>query len=465
MIRFILNNEFVQTDLSEGSSLVDFIRYDAALLGTKIGCREGDCGACTVLQGVYKNGEVSYKNIVSCLTPLKNVHGTHIVTIEGVNMKHMSPIQKAMVDNAATQCGFCTPGFVMSFTGYAMSKQVPAKSFAIDAVSGNLCRCTGYKSIERAADSINAAMADKSLDHPVKWLVKKRYLPDYFLQIPERLAAVSPLPDHSEGSIVIGGGTDLMVQKHDEIAESKLQTFQSRKQMGMIEQNSDVVSIGAACTASDIAHHRIMKRIFPKINEYFRRVSSQPIRNIGTVAGNFINASPIGDLSIFFLSLNAWLTLTNGDEKRTAALKNFFIDYKKTDIHSLEFIETVHFNVPSEKFLFNYEKISKRTHLDIASVTSAIYLEMYNGKISHCGFSAGGVKAIPLYLQKTAEFFIGKKVSAEMLNAANDILQSEVSPISDVRGTESYKRLLLRQLMFAHFMELFPNTLDIADLL
>lgn len=465
MISFILNNELIHTDLPEGTPLVDFIRYEAALPGTKIGCREGDCGACTVLQGVYESGVVSYKSIVSCLTPLINAHGTHIVTVEGVNMKHLNPIQKSMVDNAATQCGFCTPGFVMSFTGYAMSKQIPAQSLAIASVSGNVCRCTGYKSIERAADSINVALADKNLQNPVKWLVDKQFLPDYFLQIPDRLAAILPLPDNFDGSIVMGGGTDLMVQKHDEIAESKLRKFQSRKKMQLIEQLDDVVTVGASCTADDMAHHPIMKRVFPKITDYIRLVSSQPIRNTGTIAGNFINASPIGDLSIFFLSLNAWLTLINGDAKRTVALKDFFIDYKKIDIRTSEFIETVHFKVPSVGFLFSYEKISKRTHLDIASVTSAICIEMKNGKIIRCGFSAGGVKAIPLYLQQTADFFVGKAISVDVLNVASDILQREISPISDVRGTESYKRLLLRQLMFAHFMELFPDSLDIANLL
>ena len=183
MITFVLNNQIVQTDKAEGTALLDFIRDDSSLPGTKIGCREGDCGACTVLEGTIKDGQVHYKSIVSCLTPLGNAHGKHIVTLEGINMHNLSPIQKAMVDNAATQCGFCTPGFIMSFTAHAMSHEKVNTKGAIDAVSGNICRCTGYKSIERAAEAIAEAMQNKNLEQPVKWLVEQNYLPDYFLNI------------------------------------------------------------------------------------------------------------------------------------------------------------------------------------------------------------------------------------------------------------------------------------------
>ncbi len=154
MITFILNNEKVSTGSPAGSSLLDFVRYETGLPGTKIGCREGDCGACTVLMGSLENGTVSYKSIVSCLTPLVNVHGKHIVTVEGINTGHLSPVQKALVDNSATQCGFCTPGIVMSLTAFSLADTKPTAETAIASVSGNICRCTGYKSIEKAAEAI-----------------------------------------------------------------------------------------------------------------------------------------------------------------------------------------------------------------------------------------------------------------------------------------------------------------------
>ena len=151
MIQFILNNTNLSTALPAGMTLLDFIRYERNLFGTKIGCREGDCGACTILVGQLKNGEIDYRSATSCLMPLGNAHGKHIVTVEGINFPGLSPVQQAMSDEGATQCGFCTPGFVVSLTGFCMQKR---NKDVVSAIDGNICRCTGYKSIERAAMNI-----------------------------------------------------------------------------------------------------------------------------------------------------------------------------------------------------------------------------------------------------------------------------------------------------------------------
>ena len=178
MITFILNNKLIKTENHQGTTLLDFIRYEMNLPGTKIGCREGDCGACTVLEGTIKDDKVKYKSIVSCLTPLGNAHGKHIVTIEGINMKELSPVQNALVDHAGTQCGFCTPGFVMSLTGHSLSEETSDKEKVIASISGNICRCTGYKSIEKAAESISQLLKIKDINDPVKWLVENKHLPE-----------------------------------------------------------------------------------------------------------------------------------------------------------------------------------------------------------------------------------------------------------------------------------------------
>ncbi|ALO16340.1 Isoquinoline 1-oxidoreductase subunit alpha [Salinivirga cyanobacteriivorans] len=458
MITFVLNNQIVHTDKAEGTALLDFIRDDSSLPGTKIGCREGDCGACTVLEGTLKDGRVLYKSIVSCLTPLGNAHGKHIVTLEGINMNDLTPVQKAMVDNAATQCGFCTPGFIMSFTAHAMSHQKVNAKGAIDAVSGNICRCTGYKSIERAAQANAEAMQNKDLKEPVKWLVEKHYLPDYFLKIPKMLREIeSPDIEFDENHKIMGGGTDLLVQQHDKIAESPINRFYLKDDLKQITVANNRVIIGAGCTANDIALSELMQDFFPKIKEQFKLISSEPIRNTATVAGNIMNASPIGDLSIFFLALNASVILNNKKQQREMPLKEFFLDYKKTAIEQGEFIEAIAFQKPEKGVLVNYEKVSKRTHLDIASVTSAMKIIVEKGIIEACSISAGGVKAIPLFLNKTSEFLTGKNLTPEVIQKANEIMQTEIAPISDVRGKSEYKRLLLKQILFAHFMELFPG--------
>jgi xanthine dehydrogenase small subunit len=199
MITFVLNNQLVSSEKPGGTSLLDFIRYEKDLHGTKVGCREGDCGACTVLEGTLKDGRLTYKSIVSCLTPLVNVHGKHIVTIEGIYTGSLSPVQKAFIENNATQCGFCTPGFVMSLTAHCLSKEKSDKQKAIASISGNICRCTGYKSIEKAAEDINGLIQSKSMEEPVNWLFENGFLPDYFLKIPERLSKIgmiSQIPEN-----------------------------------------------------------------------------------------------------------------------------------------------------------------------------------------------------------------------------------------------------------------------------
>lgn len=449
-----------------GTSLIDFIRYEMDLPGTKVGCREGDCGSCTVIEGTLNNGKVNYKSIVSCLTPLGNAHGKHLVTIEGINMKHLSPVQKAFIDNAASQCGFCTPGFVMSLTAYSLSKEKSTKQKAIASVSGNICRCTGYKSIEKAADDISDLLIDKNVENPVNWLVKNKFLPDYFLTIPERLTEIEKI-NHSEGSndIIIAGGTDLMVQKADDLAEANINPFHDRTDLKGIKIENVRCFIGAATTASEIEQSSIIKEIIPDISAYFKLISSEPVRNMGTIAGNIVNASPIGDLTIIFLALNAEVFVDGSGGGRAIPLKDFFQGYKKLSINKDEFIKTIAFQLPAKPILFNFEKVSKRKHLDIASVNSAIQIIMDGEKVKDCYMSAGGVSPIPLFLAKTSDFLMDKTITPDIIFQANIIMQGEIAPISDVRGSREYKRLLLRQLFFAHFLKLFPKRISSRNLL
>lgn len=464
MITFILNNKLVSTDKTCGTSLLDFIRYDQDLHGTKIGCREGDCGACTVLEGKLEDGKLVYKSIVSCLTPIGNAHGKHIVTIEGINMDCLSPIQHAFVANAATQCGFCTPGFVMSLTGHSLSYEKSNKEKAIASVSGNICRCTGYKSIEKAAEDISCILKDKNINDPIVWMVEKEYLPKYFLNIPKRLSEISKNEGISiTNDIIIAGGTDLMVQKAEEISESQIILFQGRKELKGINIENNKCFIGAATTGSMIEQSPIIRDMIPDITNFFKLISSEPIRNMGTIAGNIVNASPIGDLSIILLALNADIIINGVNGDKTIPLKKFYLGYKKLALSKGEYIKSISFPIIG-KSLINFEKVSKRTHLDIASVNSAIKIDLDGDLVKDCFISAGGVSPIPLFLSKTSEYLKGKTVCSETLIKANEIMQSEISPIGDVRGSIEYKRLLLRQLLFAHFIKLFPERIKFDDL-
>ena len=511
MTEFLLNDQPIRTSEAPASALLDFVRYHEQLKGTKIGCREGDCGACTVLVGeLAADGQtVHYQSMTSCLTPLGNAHGKHIVTVEGINAAgaQLTPVQQAIVDEGGSQCGFCTVGFVMSLTGHSLSNAPATEQSTIAAIDGNICRCTGYKSLERAAARLTAALAQRPTKNALAWLSEKQFVPGYFAHVPAQLAklrpaetqasaassavpaapsathaahanggsAVSTSPnghaqnqnDHGhEGTrkpfahALLGGGTDLLVQRLEELREQPgvRLIFDQPGRRGIRHETTGRVVLGAATTASQLLESTLMCGLLPRLPQYLKLVSSTPIRNMGTVAGNFINGSPIGDLTIMFLALGASVTLLDAAGAiRELALPDLYLGYKKLAKAADEQVTEISFPAPLPGDSFHFEKVSKRTHLDIASVNSAAWLRVENGVIQQARVSAGGVGPIPLLLARTSEFLVGRELTAETVTVANDVMQAEISPISDVRGTSDYKRLLLRQLLWAHFMEFAPE--------
>jgi xanthine dehydrogenase small subunit len=467
MVEFLLNNQLIRTDLPPGMTLLDFIRDEKELKGTKIGCREGDCGACTVIEGELLDGKVFYKTIVSCLTPLGNVQGKHIVTIEGLNGDALNPVQQAIVDHAGTQCGFCTPGFVVSLMAHCLSEDVSDYEKTMASIDGNICRCTGYKSIEKAAMDIHELLQARKNEDPVAWMIKNGWIPSWFSTIAASLADIKkPEIVESGNRIIIGGGTDLMVQKPEEIMDSQPDFIVSKPRFKELVIDGDQWILGAEVTTAEIMHSQKINEHFPTIQRHFKLIASSPIRNMGTLAGNIVNASPIADLTIFFLALDAIVNIENRERKqREIPLKEFFTGYKKLKMKPGEYIAKVRFALPAESDLFNFEKVSKREHLDIATVNSALLLRLKDDKIEKIDISAGGVAPIPLHLSKTCDFLRGKVPTTETVHSAMRIMQEEISPISDIRGSKEYKRLLLRQLFLAHFMEIFPGKYDMLSLL
>ncbi len=458
MISFILNDQLVNTQQATGSTVLDYIRYYKRLVGTKIGCREGDCGACTILVGDFENGKLVYRSMTSCLMPLGNAHGKHILSVEGINMKELSPVQQAMVDTNGTQCGFCTIGFVMSLTGFVLNETTKQYDDAIAAIDGNICRCTGYKSIERAAAILSEKINDKPEQETIAWLVEQKFIPEYFLQIKDRLKilketinTVATEVSTAEQKLRLAGGTDLIVQKALKVKKADVEHLFDSSHLQEIKFESGQCHIGAAVTVTAFAESKLMQGFFPDLHKYIKLISSTPIRNMATMAGNLVNASPIGDMSILFLALDSELVLNKNGTTRTVKLNQFYKAYKQIDKEADEIIEKIIFT-PPQKNSFNFEKVSKRTHLDIASVNSACQVQLSDdGVIEDIHLSAGGVAPFPKYLKDTAAFLKGKKINAENLRAAIEIMNAEIAPISDARGTADYKRLLLRQLFLAHF--------------
>jgi xanthine dehydrogenase small subunit len=475
VIQFILNNENIETELPAGTTVLDFVRYRKNLKGTKIGCREGDCGACTILVGELIDGNVRYRSMTSCLMPLANASGKHIVTVEGINPTDgsLTPVQQAMVDESGTQCGFCTVGFVMSLTGFCIDDTAKTTEMAVSSIDGNICRCTGYKSIERAAEVLSRQSAEG----------RRQCVPEYFDGIVNRLrliASKSPQSAIRSPQSIVGGGTDVYVQKPDDLVEIDSTHVSYDDSLRGISDNGLFIEMGGSTTVTDLLESSVMRRIFPDLYKHLKLVSSTPIRNMATLAGNFVNASPIGDMTVWFLALDTDIVFNNG---REMPLRKLYLDYKKLAKTDQEFIQSIRFKKRDDNFYFNFEKVCKRTYLDIASVNTAISLTVESTpgpgwvppaledgrqgrkdpgpgssvehRIIDAHVSCGGVSPIPLYLKETSDFLRGQPVNAETIADANEIMQAEISPISDVRGSADYKRLLLRQLFRAHFVELF----------
>ncbi|QJX47525.1 2Fe-2S iron-sulfur cluster binding domain-containing protein [Hymenobacter taeanensis] len=494
MLQFYLNDQLIRTTQPAGSTLLDFVRYNRHLTGTKIGCREGDCGACTVLVGELQPGgqTVAYQSMTSCLTPLGNAHGRHVVTVEGINAARgtLTPIQQAIVAEGGSQCGFCTVGFVMSLTGHSLSQKPGTPETALAAIDGNICRCTGYKSLERATLALQQQLTDRPTEQPLAWLAEQGFVPGYFQDIPAKLTALRNATETVAAGInqsqnghtatvtgldaataaraqVLGGGTDLLVQRPEQLREMPVQLVYGQPERRGIRREGNNIVLGAATTAQELMESGVMRELLPRLPEHLKLVSSTPIRNMGTVAGNFINASPIGDLTILFLALGASITLedTGLGQRRELPLQELYVGYKQLAKSADEQVLHIQFQAPQAADFFNFEKVSKRTHLDIASVNSAAWLRVQGGLVEAARLSAGGVGPIPLVLPRTAEFLIGREISIETVRGALELAQEEISPISDVRGTVQYKRLLLRQLLAAHFLQFFPEQLSLTDLL
>ena len=331
MIEFILNDQLIVTDNPPGMTLLDFIRGEMELKGTKVGCREGDCGACMVMEGELQGDQMIYKTIVSCLTPLGNVQGKHVVSIEGINGDELSPVQQAIVNHSGTQCGFCTPGFVISLITHSLSEASSDYEKTLGSIDGNICRCTGYKSIERAAKDIWELNLSRNEKNAVAWMVRNNYLPSWFVKIPERLTEIKkPERTLPENNLIIGGGTDLLVQKADEVLDSGLNLFSGRQDLKVISVKNGRCTIGAEVTASEIMQSHLLHPYFPDMEKHFKLIASSPIRNKGTLAGNIANASPIADLTIFFLALDAAVLLIDpAGNRQEIPLRKFFTGYKE----------------------------------------------------------------------------------------------------------------------------------------
>ncbi|MDA8132644.1 MAG: FAD binding domain-containing protein [Elusimicrobia bacterium] len=454
MLNFILNKEIVRTEERPGMVLLEFIRDVKCLSGTKEACREGECGACTVLIGRRRpDGTVSYKACASCLLPVGDVEGCHVVTVEGLTGPALTLVQKLIVDNSASQCGFCTPGIVLSLTGFCLGAEKLSYEAALDALDGNICRCTGYAAIRGAVRALCEALSN--VDVPpqkrLKSLIAAGVVPGYFGEMSARLAELkASAAAPGKNAVLVAGGTDLFVQRPEQLFDSELCFLSKRADLDYVKEDGDVLRVGGAVTIEDFRLSAPVRRHFPALEKDLLLHSSAILRNKATLAGNVVNASPIGDAAIILLALDARLVISGESGKREAPLSKFFLGYKKTDLVCGELVSEIVIPLLPPGARYSFEKVSNRTTLDIAAVNSALRLTTGpDGSISDLRVSAGGVAPFPLLLELGA--FKGRRPDAGTAKAAARAAEDAVKPIDDIRGSAEYKKLLLGRIVEAHF--------------
>lgn len=465
-IQFLLNGALETATAPRGMLALDFLRREKRLVGSKEGCKEGDCGACTVIVGELKGDEVVYRPVTSCLLPIADLEGKHLVTIEGLNMADLSPVQAAMVDRGGTQCGYCTPGFVVAMTAWLLDETKPLDLEGVKyAISGNLCRCTGYRPIKEAGvDVAESLLPQLKAGERVAQLCELGYIPSYFAEAREKLRSLEATLSESKGSgateaeIIVAGGTDLYVQQGEELPRKRIRFLNK----GYVEQGAreldGMIVVDARMTFEAFADDPLLRSQIPSLADYNLLISSWPVRTRATIGGNISNASPIADMTCLLLALGSVLSLREGATTRSLPLKDLYLGYKQLAKKPTEWIETISFPKLKPSSHIRWEKVSKRAWLDIATVNAALNIEIADGVVVSARAALGGVAATPLFLSEASAFLVGKPATMETVSEMLSVADSEYNPISDVRGSAAYKRLLARQLLIACFAEALPET-------
>ncbi len=445
-------------------TLSDFLRSELLLPGTKVVCAEGDCGACTVLAGELDGTRLRYQTVDSCILFLHQLDGRHIVTVEGLqDGDRLTPVQQAMVDHHGSQCGYCTPGFVMALTGM-MEERPPADAHDLRrALTGNLCRCTGYLPILEAA----AAVDPKDLT-PLAQRYTSSALVDDLRQhalTPVRIETTAParrtffgprcLEDalafkaqHPE-AVIVAGATELGVLRNKKGLEpaALLSLANVPGLSAILSENSHLV-IGANVTWTQM--EQFTRAALPELYRMIIRFGSPQIRNVSTLAGNVANGSPIADSLPFLLIMEAELELVSQRGSRRVPIGRFYQGYKKTDLAPDEIIARIIVPLPAPDELLKLYKVSRRNDLDIATFGAGIRLKKAGEVITRAYIAYSGVGPTVARLPKTEAFLQGKLFTQETFQGAGRVARSEVRPISDVRGARDF-RLQLAENILAKF--------------
>lgn len=490
MIHFLLNDRPVQIDQEAPDlNILNWLRTKTGITSSKEGCGTGDCGACTILVGseitdINNNSHWHYQTINSCLMLLGNAHGKHIITPDALtiqvtpSLEDLHPVQRAMVECHGSQCGFCTPGFIMSMLAlYINNKNYPGKKAVIHALSGNLCRCTGYSPILKAVEkcyqyprqqepwSTRAKAFKKNLQQQLKQI--DNYCPSLMQQqtcfyAPQNLSDLLTLKQHHLSSKLVAGATDLSIELSQDLTE--INTFISVAQvqeLRMFEETEQSFLIGAALPYSEFTDYFCQH--YPETIELFQRLGSTQIRNSGTLGGSLANASPIGDPAPLLIALNALLVIQSLNGSRTIAVEELFTGYRQTSLKEDEIISTI--IIPKRKATSKLacHKISKRFEDDISTVSLIMMFETDNTTITSVRCAMGGMSATPARAKNIEAFLNQNRFMISTFIAASEYIEKDFKPMSDVRASAFY-RITVAQNLLQRIGYEFCDSINIQNL-
>ena len=448
-----VNGSVREASENSDQTALSFLRKEG-MVGTKEGCASGDCGACTILVGREISGEISYQTRNACITPINQLAGTHVVTVEGLASKEgFHPAQKAMIEKHASQCGFCTPGFVVSIAALVEAGEESKRETVIEGISGNLCRCTGYAPI------VSAGLCALKKKHKSSLKEKKLFArlqdddipsPGYVKPLSEReLQAGMRKSPHAR---LISGGSDLMLevtQGFESIAS--FIDLSMVRELRSINETGNMIQIGSSATYSEL------ERYFESRSKSFlsilKRLGSRQIRNVGTIGGNLGNGSPIADIPPILFAWDATLELVDSDGKRRSVpVCEFYNGYKETLLQDREYIANIRVPVQSINDFHRFYKVSKRLEDDISSVMGAFRFKVVGDEISLARVAFGGMAATPVRAPVIEKNLIGQRITDELIKKVESQILEELEPISDVRASSSY-RLEIAQAMLRRVLQ------------
>jgi xanthine dehydrogenase small subunit len=466
-VRFVLDGRLVTApDVPATMTVLEYLRNVAQRTGTKEGCAEGDCGACTVVVGelAADGAQVTYRPVNSCIRFLPTIDGCELVTVESLEGADGSlhPVQQSLVDHHASQCGFCTPGFVMSLFALYLRTPAATRQQVVEAVSGNLCRCTGYRPIIDAGCRMghyppprqwnrDAAGSSERRD-ALRVLRRERALTLPGFVAPRTVDEVAAALEKEPAALVLAGGTDIALWVTKQLRELPPLVYLGEvAQLKQVESDAGGLLIGAAVPLTDAWDALV--RLHPPLAEVAQRFGSPPVRNSGTLCGNLANGSPIGDSMPVLIALGAEVELRRGSHARRLPLEALYLGYQRKALEPGEFIVAVRVPHPAAgTWIANY-KVSKRFEQDISAICAALAVRVEDGSVVAVRIAFGGVAAIPARARAAEQALLGAPWCESSMQAAGAALATDFQPLTDLRASSAYRLTVAANLLRRFYLE------------